>query len=262
MKQELRNAFCNSRFWIALCAMTICFFGFSLPTWIVRVSQGDIAYMDAVSQGFTPIFFGGSILLFPFLATLPYATSQVDEIRTGFHQTKAIRTTTFKYVITKILPVALSGAAVMGGAILVHSLVWIIVAGPYNPILRPDTEVFFSPGTVYDTLMKTPYAWQAFVHAIVGFTITGAVWAVVGLATAAWIPDKILTITVPVAIYFFWVYQFLFYLFGIKLQSPSALYNDGQYWPMYYQSVIAHIILFCGASFLYYKGIKRRLQDA
>lgn len=262
MRQEMKNAFLNMRFWIALTAMTICFFGFSMPTWINRLADGDRMYMDGVSQGFSPIFFGGAILMLPFLAAMPYATSQVDEIRGGFLQTKAIRVTTLKYVITKIFPVALSGAAVMAGAMLIHSLFWIIVAGPYDPIARPDTEVFFSPDTVYDTLMQSPYAWKAFVHAIVGFAVTGAVWAVVGLATAAWIPDKILTITVPVAIYFFWSYQFLFYLFGIRLPSPSALYNDGQYWPMYYASVIAHIILFLGASFLYGKGIKRRLQNA
>ncbi len=262
MRQELRNAFTTPRFWIALAAMTICLFGFSLPTWVIRLGDGDRMYMDALSQGFSPIFFGGAILIFPFLATLAYATSQVDETRTGFMQTKAIRTTTIKYIWTKIVPVALSGAAVMGLAVLIHSIVWNIVAGPYDPIARPDTEVFMTEGTVYNTLMKTPYAWQAFLHAVIGFAITGAVWSVVGLASSAWIPDKILTITVPVAVYFFWAYRLPYCLFGINAPTPSALYNDGQYWSVYFTAVVLHIIVFFVAALLYYKGIKRRLQNA
>lgn len=262
MKQELRNAFCNIRFWIALLAMTLCFFGFSLPEWFVRVSQGDQSYMDAVSQVFASIFFGGAILIFPFCAALPHATSQVEEIRTGFLYTKAIRTTTLRYACQKIVAVALSGAAVMGLACLVHIVVWHIVAGPYDPIARPQTEVAFTPGTVYYDLMRTPYAWQAFVHAVLGFAITGALWSVVGLATAVWIPDTLLTITVPVAIYFFWTYQFLFQLVGIMLPTPNALYNDGQYWWMYWQAVIAHVVVFLAAAVLYNAGLKRRLQHA
>ena len=262
MKQELRCAFGNIRFWIALTAMTICFFGFSLPTWFIRVSQGDREFMDAVSQGFSPIFFGGAILLFPFIAALPFATSQVEEIRTGFMFIKALRTSVFRYSIIKIVAVALSGAAVMCLASLFHSIVWHIVAGPYDPVARPNTEVSFSAGTIYDELMKTPYAWRAFLHAALGFAITGAVWAVVGVAAAAWIPDTLLAITVPVALYFFWAYQFLFQLIGIKLPFPSALYNDGQYWYTYFESVITHIIVFLVASFTYYRGMKRRLQNA
>lgn len=262
MRQELRSAFCNARFWIALVAMTICLFGFSLPEWLTRIAQGDRMYMDAVSLGFAPIFFGGAILLFPFCAALPYATSQVDDIRTGFMFTKGIRTTTVKYMRNKVIAVALSGAAVMGIACLIHSVTWNIVAGPYDPIANPDNEVVFSPGTVYATLMLSPYGWQAFVHAILGFAITGAVWSVVGLATSVWIPDNLLAITVPVALYFFWQYQLLYPMLGIRLPSLSGLYNDGQLWERYYAVVAVNLLIFATAAFVYYKGMKRRLQNA
>jgi hypothetical protein len=48
-------------------------------------------YLSSFNQGFAPIFFGGAILLFPFLAALPHALGQVEEIRTGFLFTKAMR---------------------------------------------------------------------------------------------------------------------------------------------------------------------------
>jgi hypothetical protein len=262
MKQELRSAFAGSRFWIALAALLLCFLGFSLPEWIVRCGQGDRMYLSSFNQGFAPIFFGGAILLFPFLATLPHALSQVEEIRTGFLFTKAIRTSAMRYALVKIAAVALSGAAAMGLASLLHSAIWNIVAGVYDPIARPNIEVFFTEGTVYDTLKSTSYAWAAFVHAALGFALTGAVWAVVGLATAVWIPDILLTITVPVALYFFWTYQFAFYLLGVKLPDTSALYNDGQYWPAYFQAVAAYAAVFLVAAGVYYGGLQRRLRHA
>jgi len=218
--------------------------------------------MDAVSQGFSPIFFGGAILLFPFIAVLPFATSQVDEIRTGFMFLKAVRTSVFRYSVIKIIAVALSGAAVMCLASLFHSSIWHIVAGPHDPVARPETEVFFSAGTIYDELIKTPYAWRAFLHAALGFAISGAVWSVVGLATAACIPDRLLTVTVSVVLYFFWMYHLPYHLLGVRLPLPSALYNDGYYWHEYFESILTHITIFLIASLVYYTGMKRRLQYA
>jgi hypothetical protein len=186
----------------------------------------------------------------------------VEEIRTGFLFPKAIRTTALRYAAQKIAVVALSGAAVMGIASLLHSVLWNVVAGVYDPVARPDIEVFFTEGTVYDTLRAHPYAWTAYLHAALGFAVTGAIWSVVGLATAVWLPDIILTITVPVALYFFWTYQFSFYLFGIKLPDTSALYNDGQYWHDYLQAVAAYAVVFIAASLVCYRGMKRRLQHA
>ncbi|MEA5014253.1 MAG: hypothetical protein VB099_06805 [Candidatus Limiplasma sp.] len=261
MKQEFKAAFCNARFWIAFVTLMICLLGFSLPTWIIRCQQGDRQYLSAFNQAFAPIFFGGAILLFPFCATLPYAVSQVQEIRTGFLFPKAIRTTTIKYALIKVLAVSLSGAAAMGLASLLHSLLWHIVAGAYDPVARPEIEVFFSSQTVYDTLKDHPYAWTAFAHAALGFAITGALWATIGLAVAVWIPDTLLVMTIPVVFYYFWSYQFLYPLFKIRLPSVSALYNDGQYWHMYWEALLAHAIVFGIAAGAYYLGLKRRLRN-
>lgn len=260
MRREIGLAFKNPLWWIASVTMLLCFLGFSLPTWIDRVAQGDRMLMDAFSQGFAPIFFGGAILLFPFCAAIPYATSQVEEIRTGFIYTKAIRCSVKKYASMKIIAVVLSAAAAMAVASLVHSLLWNIVAGAYNPSMRPDTEVVFGEGTVYDTLKDYPYAWPAFLHAALGFAISGAVWAMIALATAVWIPDTLLTVTVPVVIYYFWTYGLLRKIFGAGFPTPSALYNDGQYWWMYGRALIVNASILVIAIGIYYRGLKRRLR--
>jgi len=263
MRQELRSAFGNARFWIAFAVMLLCFLGFSLPTWIARAGHGDRLYMSAFDQSFTTIFFGGAILLLPFIAILPHALSQVDEIRTGFLFVKAFRITTRKYAVIKISAVALSSAAAIGGASLLHSTLWNIVAGVYDPIARPFTEVVFAEGTVYHTLKDHPYAWTAYVHAAIGFALSGALWSVIGLAISVWIPDTLLTVTVPAMLYFIWRDSFLFFMYRrIPFPSMSALYNDGQYWWMYWQALIVHAILFAAAAGVYYAGLKRRLRHA
>ncbi|MCL2867536.1 MAG: hypothetical protein FWF47_07250 [Clostridia bacterium] len=263
MRQELRSAFGGVRFRIAFAAMLLCFLGFSLPTWITRVGQGDRLYMSAFDQSFATIFFGGAILLLPFIAILPHALSQVDEIRTGFMFMKALRTTSRKYAVIKLVAVALSSAAAIGGASLLHSVLWNIVAGVYDPIARPITEVVFTEGTVYHTLKDHPYAWTAYVHAAIGFALSGALWSVIGLATSVWIPDALLTVTVPVMLYFIWKNLCFFFLFRrIPFPSMSALYNDGQYWWMYWQALIVQAILFIAAAGVYYTGLKRRLRYA
>jgi hypothetical protein len=46
------------------------------------------------------------------------------------------------------------------------------------------------------------------------------------------------------------------------LPTPNALFNDGQYWWMYWQALIAHAVVFITAAGIYYAGLKRRLQHA
>lgn len=261
MRQELRNALTGPKFIIAVLAMFVCFMGFSLPTWINAVAVGDAIYESAFSMSFAPIFFGGAILLIPFCAALPYATSQVDEIRSGFLFFKAIRGSTKKYALNKIVITALSGALAMFLANALHSIVWNLVCGPFD-INNPNTQVWFSADTVYETLKYTPYAIGAYCHAALGFFLTGAVWALIGLAVSVWIPDMLLSVSIPVVLYYFWTYQILYQLFGIAVLQPAALYNDGQYWGMYGQAILLNVFIMLLSAVIYYLGLKRRLKNA
>lgn len=68
MISELKFAFKRPQIYIGLLGMFICLLSSSLPIWLTRVAQGDKEFMSAMDLSFTPIFFGGTILLMPFCA--------------------------------------------------------------------------------------------------------------------------------------------------------------------------------------------------
>ncbi len=261
MREELKNAFRRPHVYIGTAGFLLCLLGTSLPMWITRCIDGDRQYMSAMGQSFTPLFFGGAILIIPFCAALAYAILQVEEIRTGFLLPRAMRGTLKQYALTKLTAAALCGAVALGGACLLHSLLWHVLAGPYDIAVRPDVEVLFIPGTVYDTLARLPYAWPAYLHAAVGLAITGALWSVIALAVAPWMPDTQLVVVLPVVLYYVWKSGFSFLLFqkGWMLPDFTGLYNNDIFWKDYWIALGFHLLLLVGAGGLYFAGIKRRL---
>lgn len=258
MISELKFAFKRPQIYIGLLGMFICLLSSSLPIWLTRVAQGDKEFMSAMDLSFTPIFFGGTILLMPFCAAISYASTQADEIKTGFIFPRIIRGSLNRYAVTKIFVAALSGAFALGTACLLHMVFWHIVAGPYDIQARPEIEVFFTDGTIYSTLCSYPYAWPAFAHAIAGFALTGAFWSVVSLWIASIIPDTQLVVTIPVVVYYLWKSNFTGYAFGFELPDFTGFYNDGVTWLQYGYALGFHALLFILIVWLYHKSLKRR----
>ena len=83
IRQELGRIFRQSNLYIALAAFLLCLSGASAQMWIIRSAEGDAALMSAMQLCFTPVFFGGSILLVPFCAAISCSQAQVDEITGG-----------------------------------------------------------------------------------------------------------------------------------------------------------------------------------
>ncbi|MEG0125217.1 MAG: hypothetical protein RR816_03950 [Clostridia bacterium] len=218
--------------------------------------------MSAMDLSFTPVFFGGSILLVPFCAAIVYASTQADEICSGFILPRAIRGSLNKYVFTKVCAAAITGFFALGTACLLHSILWHFLAGPYDVAARPDVEVFFAEGTVYDQLIKFPYAWPAYIHAAIGFGLTGAFWSVIALWIASIIPDTQLVVTTPVVLYFLWKGNFTGFLFGFELPDFTAFYNDGVTWPQYGLALGFHVLLLIVVVWGYRTALKRRICNA
>jgi hypothetical protein len=147
-------------------------------------------------------------------------------------------------------------------AFIIHVLIWHILSVPCDPVHNPDHVVGLSPTTVYYQLYSIWFAIPAYLYGALGFGICGGMFAVVGIAVAVYIPDSLLTITVPVIIYHFWFYDLPFWLFGIMTSGPSDLYNDGQTWAMALRSLITYTaFLFCTV-IIYHIGLRRRLRNA
>lgn len=121
MKEEIKSAFFSKRFLLAFGLMMTCFLGYSLPSWIFSADWGDEFREGALQLSVGGIFFGSSMLLLPFCASVPYAISQVDEIRTSFLEWKVLRGSIRRYSFNKIVATMLSAAVATSMAFALHA---------------------------------------------------------------------------------------------------------------------------------------------
>lgn len=264
LKTELKSAFRRPQLYLAAGLMLLCLLGTSLPMWIDMGINQQGTGVTALNMLVVPVFFGGAILMFPFCSAMAYSSIQAEEISSGFALQSCFRSGVRKYVTTKVIAAALTGAFALGAANLVHSLFWTGIAGPFIAENDPayGTEFFmsgFGEGTIYDILWHFPYCWPMYIYQAVGFAITGAFWSVIALWVASLMPDKMLTVTIPVVLYSLWKCDFTRKIFGFSLPDFTAFYNDGQTWQTYLVAFAFHLILAFAAVLGYSHNIRRRI---
>ena len=101
----------------------------------------------------------------------------------------------------------------------------------------------------------------AFIRIGQTFAFCAAIWSVTALAVSVWVPDKLLTIIIPVCIYHLWSCRIFYHLFGINTPHPGALYNDALTVQRVWQSLVMYGILFIISLLVYVLGLKRRTQN-
>lgn len=258
LRQELRIIIRGRNFWIATMVMFLCFCGFSVPYWVAY--DLPIAYMpSALHLSVGGIFFGGVMLLIPFCSAFVCVENQSDEVCTSFFQWTVFRCSCVKYSACKLSAAMLGGAIAVMLAFAVHALMWHFIALPYNPVEYPE-HAFFSEGTLYYLWQQKQYAWPIYLSMSIGIGLSGGLWAIVGLTAAVWISDKILAISIPVGLYYLWFKRVITIVFGIRLPSPDALYNDALTPDIIVSSLLTHAVFFIIAVLLYWFGVKRRAQ--
>lgn len=259
MRQELRSAFIGWRFPAACGLMLVCYLGFSVPEWMTSGSWGEYG-SNALQQAVGGIFFGGILLLMPFCAAAVHAVSQVDEIRSGFIKARMIRGGVWRGAWRKISVAAIAGALAAALPFALHALLWRCIALPCNPALYPYHEMQFA-GTLYNAWYGVMEGLPLYVSIFLGLGISGALWAVVGLAVAVWIPDSLLVVSIPVGLYFLWMRFASRGIFGLRLPPPDALFTEGMTTESLLAALAVHGLFFLSASLLYFIGLKRRAQD-
>lgn len=262
LKQELTRAFRQKNLYIALSVFLFCLSVSSAQIWLVRSNDGDALLMSAMDLCFIPVFFGGSILLVPFCASIGCSQTQVEEINSRNIQFRILRSNYLHYSVGKLFSAMITGFVVLGGAFAIHTLIWHFVAGPYDVSARPDIEVSFAEGTVYYDFIQQPWAYGAYLHAIVGFGLTGAVWAVISMLCAVLLADTVLSVSIPVVLYYLWKSNFTRYLFGFSMPDFTGLYNDGVLWNEYWQTLAVHLVLLGLSGIAYVVALKRRIRNA
>lgn len=262
MKEELKTAFFNARFLLAFLLILSCFLGYSLPTWFALLDGGEEFREGALQLSVGGIFYGGAMLLLPFYAGVPHVPSQIDEIRTSFLNWKVFRSSVDRYARNKIIATMASSAAAAGLAFALHALVWNLIAFPYDIVAHPYQEIPFHSSCIFSAWTGIFYALPIYIWITFGIAFCASIWAVVGLAISVWLPDKLLSIVIPVCIYNLWVCRISYFLFGVNLPHPGALYNDALTVERLWQSLVLYGLLFAISVTAYVRGLKRRTQHA
>ncbi|MFV0343924.1 MAG: hypothetical protein ACK5JH_13755 [Anaerocolumna sp.] len=158
-------------------------------------------------------------LLFPITACLPYTTSYIAELESGYINILLTKITLTTYICTKTLIVIITGFLVM----IIPSTVYLLL-------------LIFSKGLViteYESITVTLFAgiYKSFpllyiVMTILNASICSSLFALMGLSISAWKRNKFLTVIIPFSYYLFSAIilkQFNPYLNSINLFTLNNL---------------------------------------
>lgn len=263
MQEELKRAIKAPQ---ARASFLVCFFtlmGYSAAYWIGCIIIDEwIEYREsALHLSLGGIFFGGFMLLLPFCAALAHSTSQVDDMGSGMMQWEALRGSVFKYVRVKVGTCMIVAAVTASCAFVVHAIIWNLIALPPDPATYPNHMIYFSQECLFHDWFSICYGLPIYIEMTIGIAFTASVWAVVALAIAVWIPDKLLTVSIPSFLYYLWNADVVLYFTGIRLPHPAILFNDGLSVQKAIISVISYLVVLAISLFFYTMGCKRRCRN-
>ena len=217
-------------------------------------------YASALQLTFQPIYFGGFILMAVVSSAFPASSSLIDDLRERLSVYELGRLGMKRYIRTKALSASLCGGAATAAGFLLHALFCYALFLPSDP-LRYAAHVLPFNGTLYEGLYGVLGGWPMVAFAALMLWVTGCVWALLGLATAAWIPDKVIAVAAPVMVYYLWLWGGFRDMLGGTNLSPTTPYNDGLTWAKLAASLTQYLILGVFAWFAYRRGMRRRLEN-
>ena len=167
-----------------------------------------------------------------------------------------------KYVGGKLGTCMLVAAISTSSAFVLHAILWNNIALPVDPTAYPSHTIYFSKKCIFHNWYTVCYGLPVYVEMTLGIAFTASIWAVVALAIAVWIPDKLLTVTIPSFLYYLWNANVVYYFTGIKTPHPAILFNDGLTIEKAIISIEAYLIILGISMVIYYIGCKTRCQNA
>lgn len=156
----------------------------------------------------------------------------------------------------------LVAAVSTSSAFVLHAILWNIIALPVDPTVYPSHTIYFSKKCIFYNWYTVCYGLPVYVEMTLGIAFTASIWAVVALAIAVWIPDKLLAVTIPSFLYYLWNADVAYYFTGIKTPHPAILFNDGLTIEKAIVSIEAYLMILVISMVIYYIGCKKRCQNA
>lgn len=187
------------------------------------------------------------ILIVPIVCSIPFASSFIDEIKSGFIKPYLHRTNVGSYIAGKILGCILSGGLVLIFGILAAYLISYLVFTPFEKaLLREETP--------------QPYLAEILKYALL-FFVSGAFWSLVGMTFAAFTNSKYMAYASPFIIYYILIILNERY-FKVYTVYPKEWLNPSQFWVLGNTGVIILLLeLILIVSVCFSSVAKRRIAD-
>lgn len=257
---NLKRMFIQPAFWLAavlsMAGLTINVWPDMQTNWEVYISREY--YSSALQFTIQPIYFGGFILMMVVAAAFPAAGSLVDDLREHVTLYEWSRLSKRSYLAIKALTASLCGGCAAALGFLLHAMFCYSLFLPSNPQVY-QSHVLPYDGTLYEGLYSICGGLPMVLYVATAILLTGMVWALVGLACAAWIPDKVIAVAAPIMVYYLWLWGGVRELSPWLSLSPTVLFNDGLNLPALYGGLLQYALLGLGAFLVFRAGMNRRL---
>ena len=137
---------------------------------------------------------------------------------------------------------------------------WLIIIVIFLLYILRSLSAVIPYAVIYITSAMVFPPRQSFLINLIGMAFTAAIWSVIALAVSIWIPDKLLVVAIPAAIFYIWNADISFYVFGVPLPSPASLFNDGLSVQKAVITLIMYAVAFAVSAGGFYMGCRRRCQ--
>lgn len=171
---EMKRAVCSAQFVISV---LLGFFLFNRNTLPEMLQYGledthplDLLSISMAASTFSPFS--------PIFALFPFASSFVEDHKSGFDRLISVRIGTKRYIQNKIIAVAFSGAAVMGMIFSSSIFIYMLFAdGTFS-----SENYIYMNGSAWYFLLQTGHVCLFYVVRISLAMLFGAVWSLAGLS--------------------------------------------------------------------------------
>jgi len=249
LNSEVKQGFCNLNFLLALTGVVIIIALASMDG-IISAFRTDtlLQYGYHASLILSALSLDAFTLALPILCTLPYTTSFVDDVKSGFIKEYLPRTNIKSYLISKIIACAASGGAVLA--------IGVAFAYAMSALTLMPMEAALKPGEV-----STNYLSQI-VGKVAISMFSGALWSILGMTFAAITNSRFMAYASPFVVYYVLIILHERYFPDFFVLYPKEWLNPQSKWMFGDWGVVLLVMeLLILASILFYLVGRKRLES-
>lgn len=187
-------------------------------------------------------------LALPIIAALPFTSSFIDDIKSGFVKEYLPRTTKSGYLLGKIFGSLVSGGLSVSLGVLLGYLVAALVFSPMEAALEPGAAA-------------RPYFEELMGKALL-FFCSGAFWSLVGLTLATLTNSRYMAYASPFVLYYVLIILYERYFDTLYVLYPKEWTNPSAFWMWGNAGVVLLLLeLSIISGLLFFHAAKRRLEQ-